>query len=51
MHLLYHDFVIRLSGMGEARAEIQVYLHILYEIDVASHFLKDVFAKFEEHLK
>ena len=49
--MLYHDFMIQLSDMNETRAEILVYLSILYEIDVACHFLKDVFAKYDDHFK
>lgn len=50
MKLLYHNFMLYLTDDNESRADIKLFLHIIYEIDVAMHFLKDLFAKYHSEL-
>lgn len=48
IRLLYHNFMIFLSDDNEQKQDIKLFLHITYELDATTHFVKDLLAQHSE---
>ena len=42
LRLLYHDFMLYLTEDKETSYNLKLFLHVIYEIDSAMHYMKDI---------
>lgn len=42
MRLLYHNYMLNLTEEKDSSYNLKLFMHVIYEIDTAVHYLKDI---------
>lgn len=42
LRLLYHNYMLKLTEEKDSSYNLKLFMHVIYEIDTAVHYLKDI---------